>query len=753
MIVYAPSSIKQNCPLVITMHGMGQTMDDQKNQTSFQPVADANGFILVYPQSIGTTWDLNGTSDIDFILAIINEMYKRYGIDRDRVYLSGFSMGGMMCYYAATKIADKIAAIAPVSGYLMSGPNAVSSRPIPIIHLHGMNDNFVPYSNVQTHIDAWVKRNGCPPAVVTNPFSDMLSIKKYYGPGKDGVEVVFIGVNGVDHWYSNGTGGVVSSQEIWNFCSRYSLKIGVAEFVSATVSNNDPKQINLTLSTSIADSVNFKGFTVKVNNQTVAVSNVVLSDSNKLAINLQNNVVKSDEILLSYNNGNVWSRIGKKMANFNDKLVDNSLTGSSPRILEVSTNTGGDTLKVKLNKKMLLPTSLDGFALSAAYNGNQAITLSKCIVSKTDSTILIMTLGQKVYRDYQLTLAYSGVNVASVDSGLLKLVTSFQVTNVANGLPATAKSAKLNTDGITLNVKFSKPMLLTTAQLTSMAIIKNFTARCVVKSFSAQDSSIIFKLTDAIHYGDTVRVTYIPGTVKAEDNGTLTAFTRLVAQSDVQVPNWVVIPGKIEAENFAFKSGMQAETTTDTGGGQNMGYIATGDWAEYTIDNTSTGKDFQISFRLSAPNAGGAIDYYLDGTKAGSFNVPVTGDWQVFQSTDMKLTANPGKHYLKVVAKTTGFNFNYMDVKALNTGLAQVNAEGTQVYFNPSSSKLEIKTNGFDFNKIEIFDMMGKLLLSKPCDGMPKLSIPVAIPEGVYLVKIGNSTQFQVKKIAVSGKR
>ncbi|MDD4969378.1 MAG: carbohydrate-binding protein [Paludibacter sp.] len=752
MIVYAPAGIPKDRPLVISMHGMSQTMYDQLNQTSFQSVADANRFILVYPQSIGTMWDLNGTSDIDFILAIINEMYKRYDINRDRVYLSGFSMGGMMCYYAATKIADKIAAFAPVSGFLMSGPNAVSSRPIPIIHIHGMNDNFVPYSNVQTHIDAWVKRNGCPPAVVTNPFSDMLSVKKYYGPGKEGVEVVFIGVNGVDHWYSNGTGGVVSSQEIWNFCSRYSLKIGVPEFVSAAVSGVDPKQIKLTLSTSIADSVNFKGFTVKVNNQSATINDVVLSDSNKLTINLQNNVLNSDEILLSYNNGNVLSQIGKKLANFNDTVVNNLLTGSLPQIIEATTNVGGDTLRVRFNKKMLLPASLDGLELVSVFNGNQTIPVQKCAVSKGDSATLIFNLGQKVYRDYHLFFSNSGTSFVSTDNGVLKSISNLSVTNIANGLPATAKSAKLNADGLTLDVKFSKPMLLTSAQLTSMAIIKNFTVRSVVKAFSVQDSSILFKLTDAIHYGDTVRVTYVSGTVKAEDNGALTAFTRLAAQSDIQSPNWITIPGKIEAENFTFKSGMQAETTTDTGGGQNMGYIATGDWTEYAIDNTSTGKNFQILFRLSAQSAGGAIDYYLDGVKAGGFNVPATGDWQTYQSTTVNLAANPGKHYLKVVVKTTGFNFNYMDVSSV-TGLKPLEATNLKVFFNATTNNLEIKTNGFDFDKIEVFDMMGKLLLSKASDGMQKLSIQVAIPAGVYLAKLSNATQFQVKKFAVAGKK
>ena len=230
MIVYAPPGIEQNRPLVISMHGMNQTMYDQKNQTQFESVAQANNFVLVFPQSNGTQWELWGDNDINFILAIIDEMSSRYGIDRDRVYLSGFSMGGMMCYYAATRIADKIAAFAPVSGFLMDGPNTNSSRPIPIIHIHGADDGYVPYANVLTHMDAWAIRNGNPtPATVTNPYPaskpNSNSIKYYWAPGKEGVEMVFIGVGGVGHWYSDDPNGIFSSQEIWNFCKTHLLHL------------------------------------------------------------------------------------------------------------------------------------------------------------------------------------------------------------------------------------------------------------------------------------------------------------------------------------------------------------------------------------------------------------------------------------------------------------------------------------------------------------------------------------------------
>ena len=110
MLVYAPSGLQPNSPLLLSLHGMNQDIAYQQNQTKWELVAKEHGFVVVYPGGINNSWDIYGTSDVDFILDIIDEMYDRYSIDRNRVYLSGFSMGGMMTYHAANHIADKIAA-------------------------------------------------------------------------------------------------------------------------------------------------------------------------------------------------------------------------------------------------------------------------------------------------------------------------------------------------------------------------------------------------------------------------------------------------------------------------------------------------------------------------------------------------------------------------------------------------------------------------------------------------------------------
>lgn len=234
---YVPKGIGKNVPLLISCHGMNQDANYQSGMLKIESVADTAMFIAVFPEGEGKSWDISGTKDINFILEIIDKMHEEYGIDRGRVYLSGFSMGGMFTYHAMTKIADKIAAFAPISGYPMGGMSFTSSRPIPIIHTHGTSDSVVPFDRVQSFIDGWVKRNNCPttPMVTTN-YRKASHITKYeYGPGDDGVEVVLMKLAGKDHFVSNDK-GVYTGDEIWKFCKRYSIDMSApsVEFITPT---------------------------------------------------------------------------------------------------------------------------------------------------------------------------------------------------------------------------------------------------------------------------------------------------------------------------------------------------------------------------------------------------------------------------------------------------------------------------------------------------------------------------------------
>ena len=130
-LVYVPNNLGENRPLFISCHGMNQDAAYMRDvQMVMGAVADSAKFVIVFPNGIDKAWDISGNRDINFVLALIDKMVQQYKIDRNRVYLSGFSMGGMFTYHAMNKIADKIAAVAPISGYPLWGSEANSSRPI-----------------------------------------------------------------------------------------------------------------------------------------------------------------------------------------------------------------------------------------------------------------------------------------------------------------------------------------------------------------------------------------------------------------------------------------------------------------------------------------------------------------------------------------------------------------------------------------------------------------------------------------------
>ena len=207
IITYAPKELGTQRPLLIACHGYNQSADYLKGFAKFETLADTAKFVVVYADGLNKAWDISGTSDLKFMETIIETMYSRYQISKKKVYLTGFSMGGMFTYYAANKMADKIAAFAPVSGYPMGGPNASASRPVPILHTHGTSDEVCGFGSVQSHINAWVKFNGCnttPEVIQPYPKSKPSSTASLtrYRHGKNGVEVALLTLPGKGHWWS-----------------------------------------------------------------------------------------------------------------------------------------------------------------------------------------------------------------------------------------------------------------------------------------------------------------------------------------------------------------------------------------------------------------------------------------------------------------------------------------------------------------------------------------------------------------------
>ena len=224
--VYAPKNLGENRPLLIFCHGYNQDANwiqnsEFKNENvSMEAVCDTAKFVVVFPNGIDRAWDIGGDRDINFIKAIIEKMATQHKIDRNRIYMGGFSMGGMLTYNAINKMADIIAAFVSCSGPSVVTPNS-KTRPVPILHIQGTADNF---GSVQPALNPWIQHNGCSTtAKVISNYNGFSGAKLHiWGPGKDGVEVRLIELKDKGHWITKEP-QVYTGKEIWNFCSRYSL--------------------------------------------------------------------------------------------------------------------------------------------------------------------------------------------------------------------------------------------------------------------------------------------------------------------------------------------------------------------------------------------------------------------------------------------------------------------------------------------------------------------------------------------------
>ena len=140
------------------------------------------------------------------------------------------------------------------------------------------------------------------------------------------------------------------------------------------------------------------------------------------------------------------------------------------------------------------------------------------------------------------------------------------------------------------------------------------------------------------------------------------------------------VPGRIQAEDYTNYSdstgsneggqyrsdGVDIETTSDAGGGYNVGWTTNGEWLEYTI-NVSTAGLYNISLRIASDVANAQLRLRLDGgALGGTLNVPDTGGYQTWQNLlllNQNLSA--GIHTLRLEIVTGGVNINYIDVLSI----------------------------------------------------------------------------------------
>ncbi len=164
-LLYLPDnySDKKIFPLMIFLHGAGERGEDiQKVKLHGPPMLAEKQkdfpFVLISPQcQENERW--TDPLNVDALINLIDEIIIKYKIDKERIYLTGLSMGGYGTWNLASLYPDKFAAIAPVCG---GGDTrkAYKLKSIPTWVFHGAKDMVVPISESETMVEALQKIGG-----------------------------------------------------------------------------------------------------------------------------------------------------------------------------------------------------------------------------------------------------------------------------------------------------------------------------------------------------------------------------------------------------------------------------------------------------------------------------------------------------------------------------------------------------------------------------------------------------------------
>ncbi|MFN6946498.1 MAG: carbohydrate-binding protein, partial [Cytophagaceae bacterium] len=169
------------------------------------------------------------------------------------------------------------------------------------------------------------------------------------------------------------------------------------------------------------------------------------------------------------------------------------------------------------------------------------------------------------------------------------------------------------------------------------------------------------------------------------DAQSVTTFNGVGANTAVQSPYGgtpASIPGIIQAERYdlggqgvayndltpgnsgnVFRNDdVDIEVCSDQGGGYNVGWIAAGEWLEYTV-NVATARNYNLTARVASTNAGGSFRVLMDGVDiSGPITVPNTGGWQDWESVTIEnIALTAGEKVMRITMDGSWFNINYVE--------------------------------------------------------------------------------------------
>jgi hypothetical protein len=167
-------------------------------------------------------------------------------------------------------------------------------------------------------------------------------------------------------------------------------------------------------------------------------------------------------------------------------------------------------------------------------------------------------------------------------------------------------------------------------------------------------------------FQDEITITYNGDGLLSETGQYLYGFQDYPVENNLSTR--LLIPGRIQAEDFYYQEGLETEETSDAFGGLNIGYTDQGDFADYLVAINDSG-DYTISFRVASQGSGSLKLELINDTSTeniGVISTPNTGGWQNWQTISFSRYLPEGLYTLRMIVVQSPFNLNWMDFESEN---------------------------------------------------------------------------------------
>lgn len=206
-LVHAPPGYQatRTHPLVIAFHGSPGVAEEMPLLTKLNEVADANGFLVVYPRHM---------YDTEVVGQLLDHLGPKWNVDPKRVHAAGFSRGGSFVYELAEKLPARFGSVAPVSA--SGGTGKALTDPPSLITFQGGQDRMRQAWGI-TNGD-WAKAAGCSGAKVATITMEGGPTHIHTATCTGGAEHIVYDVTAMSHlWPAEG------SKLIWEFFAKHPL--------------------------------------------------------------------------------------------------------------------------------------------------------------------------------------------------------------------------------------------------------------------------------------------------------------------------------------------------------------------------------------------------------------------------------------------------------------------------------------------------------------------------------------------------